>query len=90
MHSENSLILHSGYANIRLESYLFTKEVFPDIKLALKPDGIFVMYNYLPVRAHSGAGAPATPRRHFGCAPTVLSLPYQETLKPNLNRLALP
>ena len=42
----DSLILHSGYANIRLESYLFTKVAFADIKRALKPDGIFVMYNY--------------------------------------------
>jgi hypothetical protein len=38
--------LHSGYSNIRLESYLFTTEAFADIKQRLKPGGLFVMYNY--------------------------------------------
>jgi SAM-dependent methyltransferase len=76
----DSLILHSGYANIRLESYLFTKQAFADIKRVLKPDGIFVMYNYYRqgwIVERVAAMAEAT----FGCTPTVLSLPYQETLK---------
>lgn len=76
----DSLILHSGYANIRLESYLFTQQAFADIKRVLKPDGIFVMYNYYRqgwIVERVAAMAEAT----FGCAPTVLSLPYQETLK---------
>jgi len=42
----DSLILHSSYANIRLESYLFTDEAFQDVRRTLKPDGIFVMYNF--------------------------------------------
>jgi len=42
----DSLVLHSGYSNIRLESYLFTKQAFEDIKKRLKPGGVFVMYNY--------------------------------------------
>ena len=42
----DSLILHSGYANIRLESYLFTRQAFADVRRVLKPDGIFVMYNF--------------------------------------------
>src|SRR5206468_336230 len=42
----DSLILHSGYANIRLESYLFTQQAFADVKRVLKPEGAFVMYNY--------------------------------------------
>jgi len=42
----DSLILHSGYANIRLESYLFTQQALTDVKRVLKPDGIFVMYNH--------------------------------------------
>jgi spermidine synthase len=42
----DSLVLHSGYSNIRLESYLFTTEAFADIKQRLKPGGLFVMYNY--------------------------------------------
>src|SRR6185295_12680630 len=42
----DSLILHSGYSNIRLESYLFTKEAFADVQRVLKPGGTFVTYNY--------------------------------------------
>ena len=42
----DSLILHSGYANIRLESYLFTEQALADIKRTLKPGGIFATYNY--------------------------------------------
>jgi len=75
----DSLILHSGYANIRLESYLFTQQAFADIKRVLKPDGIFVMYNYLRqgwIVERIAAMAEGT----FGCAPTVLSLPYEKTL----------
>ena len=42
----DSLVLHSGHSNIRLESYLFTAEAFADIRNRLKPGGLFVMYNY--------------------------------------------
>src|SRR6185295_17033983 len=42
----DSLVLHSSYSNIRLESYLFTTEAFADIKKRLAPGGVFVMYNY--------------------------------------------
>jgi SAM-dependent methyltransferase len=42
----DSLVLHSGYSNIRLESYLFTQQAFQDIKRRLKPGGTFVTYNY--------------------------------------------
>jgi SAM-dependent methyltransferase len=42
----DSLLLHSSYANIRLESYLFTKEAFADVRRVLKPGGVFVMYNF--------------------------------------------
>ena len=40
------LILHSGYANIWLESYLFTEQALADTKHVLKPNGIFVTYNF--------------------------------------------
>ena len=43
----DSLILHSGYSSVRLESYLFTQEAFEDVKQALKPDGIFTVYNFM-------------------------------------------
>jgi SAM-dependent methyltransferase len=42
----DSLVLHSGYSNIRLESYLFTREAFSDVRARLKPGGVFVVYNY--------------------------------------------
>ena len=42
----DSLVLHSSYSNIRLESYLFTTQAFADIRKRLKPGGVFVMYNY--------------------------------------------
>ena len=39
-------MLHSGYSNIRLESYLFTKQAMDDVRKRLRPGGMFVMYNY--------------------------------------------
>jgi hypothetical protein len=42
----DSLVLHSSLSNIRLESYLFTKESFADVQRCLKPEGTFAMYNY--------------------------------------------
>jgi SAM-dependent methyltransferase len=76
----DSLILHSGYANIRLESYLFTEEAFADVKRVLKPDGVFVMYNWFR-QGWIVERIAAMAERTFGCPPLVLSLPYQETLR---------
>ena len=76
----DSLILHSGYANIRLESYLFTQQAFADVKRVLKPDGIFVMYNYLR-QGWIVERIAAMAKRTFGCPPLILSLPYEETLR---------
>ncbi len=42
----DSLVLHSSYSNIRLESFLFTRQAFEDVRRCLKPDGQFVVYNY--------------------------------------------
>jgi hypothetical protein len=75
----DSLIVHSGYANIRLESYLFTVQALADIHRVLKTDGIFVMYNYLRqgwIVERIAAMAEMT----FGCAPIVISLPFAEAL----------
>ena len=76
----DSLILHSGYANIRLESYLFTQQAFADVKRVLRPDGIFVMYNYFR-QGWIVERIAAMAERTFGCPPLVLSLPYEETLR---------
>lgn len=42
----DSLVLHSGYSNLRLESYLFTEQAFKDARRVLKPTGLCAVYNY--------------------------------------------
>ena len=76
----DSLILHSGFANIRLESYLFTEQAFEDIRRVLKPGGMFVMYNYYR-QGWIVQRVAAMAKQVFGCDPIVLPLPYAETLK---------
>jgi hypothetical protein len=78
----DSLVLHSSYSNIRLESYLFTRQAFADVKRCLKADGTFVMYNYfrqgwIVARLVKGI------EDAFGAAPAVLTLPSQEVVKPD-------
>ena len=77
----DSLILHSSYSNIRLESYLFTKEAFEEVRRHLKPGGLFVMYNYfrqgwIVARLQRGL------QDVFGSPQLVLTLPYQERVEP--------
>ncbi|MFD7258808.1 spermidine synthase [Streptomyces sp. NPDC059874] len=42
----DSLTLVSGASNLRLESYLFTRQAFEAAREHLAPNGAFVMYNY--------------------------------------------
>src|SRR5262245_18743283 len=77
----DSLILHSGYANIRLESYLFTRQAFEDIRRVLRPGGLFVTYNWFR-RGWIVERVAAMAGKVFDCVPTVLSLPYRETIEP--------
>ena len=42
----DSLVLQSGYSNLRLESQLFTRESFEDVKRVLKPSGVYAVYNF--------------------------------------------
>ncbi|WP_329185152.1 spermidine synthase [Actinacidiphila glaucinigra] len=42
----DSLTLVSGASNLRLESYLFTKQAFESARDHLAPGGAFAMYNY--------------------------------------------
>ncbi|MCU1268146.1 MAG: Spermine synthase [Acidobacteria bacterium] len=78
----DSLVLHSGYSNIRLESYLFTKQAFADVKRHLKPGGTFVIYNYfrqgwLAARLQNGL------EEVFGAGNSlVLTLPYRKVIEP--------
>jgi SAM-dependent methyltransferase len=78
----DSLVLHSSYSNLRLESYLFTEEAFSDVRRVLKPDGIFVMYNFFR-QGWIVQRVAAMAERTFGRPPVVLSLPYQKTVGPN-------
>ena len=42
----DSLTLVSTSANVRLESFLFTREAFASAREHLAPNGVFVLYNY--------------------------------------------
>ena len=78
----DSLVLHSGYSNIRLESFLFTRQAFEDVRRHLKPDGTFVIYNYfrqgwLAARLKNGLDDV------FGNGNSiVLTLPYRQVIEP--------
>src|SRR5467141_132930 len=77
----DSLVLHSGYSSLRLENFLFTKEAFEDVKKTLKPDGVFVMYNFY--RQGWVVGRLATMAEQvFGSKPIVISAPHQENIRP--------
>jgi hypothetical protein len=42
----DSLVLFSSAANLRLESFLFTREAFESVREHLAPGGMVVLYNY--------------------------------------------
>ncbi len=77
----DSLVLHSGYSNIRLESFLFTRQAYQDVRRHLKPSGNFVVYNYfrqgwLAARLQTGL------EEVFGPGDTlVLTLPYRKVIE---------
>ncbi len=77
----DSLILHSSYSSIRLESFLFTEQSFRDVQKTLQPDGVFVTYNLF----RQGWVVQRIARMledTFGRPPIVISLPYVETIDP--------
>jgi SAM-dependent methyltransferase len=73
----DSVVLHSGYSNLRLESFLFTEEAFQDIKAKLKPGGVFAMYNWYRQGWVVGRLAQMA-EKVFGTKPLVICLPYLE------------
>lgn len=75
----DSLILHSSYSNIRLESYLFTEEAFAAIARVLDDDGVFVTYNYFR-QGWIVQRIVQMAERAFGRRPIVLSLPTMERI----------
>jgi SAM-dependent methyltransferase len=77
----DSLVLHSSYSSVRLESFLFTEQAFRDVKAKLKPGGVFALYNlyrqgWVVGRLVSLAEAV------FGTRPIIVSVPYRETISP--------
>lgn len=81
----DSLVLHSGYSSLRLESFLFTEEAFRDIRKVLKPGGVFALYNYYR-QGWVVARLAKLAEKVFGVPPLVISLPYQETISPEDNQ----
>ncbi len=78
----DSLVLHSGYSSLRLESFLFTEQAFRDIKARLKPGGVFAMYNFYRQGWVVGR-LKKMGQDVFGTEPIVISLPYQTTIRPD-------
>jgi SAM-dependent methyltransferase len=78
----DSLVLHSGFSNIRLESFLFTREAFADIRRVLKPDGVFVAYNFYRQPWLVGR-LQAMMTGTFDRPPLVMTLPYQPDVRPD-------
>jgi hypothetical protein len=78
----DSLVLHSGYSNIRLESYLFTTQAFEDVRARLNPGGVFVMYNYFR-QGWMVARLRQALEGTFGESPVVLNLPARAEIDPD-------
>jgi len=81
----DSLVLHSGYSSLRLESFLFTQQAFADAKARLKPGGVFAMYNYYRQGWVIGRLFKMS-EQVFGSSPLVISMPYQATITPQDNQ----
>lgn len=81
----DSLVLHSGYSSLRLESFLFTEQAFEDVKAVLQPGGVFAMYNYYRQGWVIGRLAKMA-EKVFGVEPIVISLPYQPSITPADNQ----
>jgi Spermine/spermidine synthase domain len=76
----DSLVLHSGYSSLRLESFLFTEQAFRDVKARLGDDGLFVMSNYYRQGWIVGRLVKMA-EQVFEANPIVLSLPYGSSIK---------
>ncbi len=72
----DSLVLHSSYSSIRLESYLFTRDAFADVRRHLSPGGMFAMYNIFR-RGWIDVRLQKLLQTSFGPDSMVFPLPYQ-------------
>lgn len=77
----DSLVLHSGYSNLRLESYLFTKESFESVKRVLKPTGVCTVYNFFR-QGWLASRLNKELREVFGANPVVLTIPTLRSSDP--------
>lgn len=77
----DSLVLHSGYSSLRLESFLFTRQAFDDIAARLKPNGVFAAYNFFRQGWIVGR-IDKMATEEFGAPPLVISLPYAQSIRP--------
>ncbi len=78
----DSLVLHTSYSSVRLESFLFTKEAFSDIRGVLKPRGVFAMYNFYRMGWVVGRLKEMT-KEVFGTEPLVMTMPHMEKVSPS-------
>jgi len=76
----DSLVLHSSYSSLRLESFLFTEQAFDDIAARLKPDGVFAAYNQYRQGWIAGRIARMA-QQAFSGPPLVISLPYVDRIQ---------
>ena len=76
----DSLVLHSGHSNLRLESYLFTQEAFADVRRVLKPTGLAAVYNFFRT-GWLVARLRDTLRDVFGADPVVLTAPPRDEVE---------
>jgi hypothetical protein len=79
----DSLVLQSGYSNLRLESYLYTLESFRDVRRVLKPTGVCTLYNFfrqgwISARLRDGL------REAFGVEPVLLTNPPKDHVAADL------
>ena len=70
----DSLVLHSGYSSLRLESFLFTEQAFRDIKAKLNAGGVFAVYNSFRQGWVVGRLVELA-EKVFGAKPVVISMP---------------
>jgi spermidine synthase len=78
----DSLVLHSGYSSLRLESFLFTQDAFHDIAARLRPGGVFAVYNFFRQGWIVGRVEKMS-EVAFGTKPLVISFPYVPSISPN-------
>ncbi len=76
----DSLVLQSGYSNLRLESYLFTVEAFKDVRRVLKPTGVSAVYNFFR-QGWIAAKLRDQMKLAFGVEPAMLMNPPKDHVK---------